>query len=51
MLSYFVVFPFTYVLENLALVYGDFSMNLKSSNDEAINWDDVASTLHRFIFS
>jgi hypothetical protein len=26
-LSYIIVFAFTYVLENLALLYGDFGMN------------------------
>jgi hypothetical protein len=40
---YIVGFAFTYVVENLALLYGDFGRNSGSSNnDEAMKQDDEA---------
>jgi hypothetical protein len=50
MLSYIVIFAFTYVLENVALLYGDFSINSYSvNNDEAMKQGNEAlnaSLLH-----
>jgi hypothetical protein len=34
--SYIIIFAFSYMLINLALLYGDFSMNLYSGNDDEV---------------